>query len=141
MKRKSRKEINETEEENAISSSSSCISKSNNDGIQWLRGRLIGKGSFGSVFIAFLKRPNSKFSIFPPAMAVKSAEISDSETLQKEKQTYDNLKRCNSLIKCFGEEITTDDNHRMIYNLLLEFAHGGTLADRINNSGQFNCSH
>ncbi|XP_038896260.1 mitogen-activated protein kinase kinase kinase 17-like [Benincasa hispida] len=68
-------------------------------------------------------------------MAVKSAEVSVSGTLQKEKQNYDNLKGCNSLIQCFGEEITTDRNGQMIYNLLLEFAPGGTLAQHIKNTG------
>ncbi|XP_008461430.2 mitogen-activated protein kinase kinase kinase 20-like [Cucumis melo] len=106
-----------------------------NNGIQWKRGRLIGKGSFGSVFLACLKPHFTKYSIFPPVMAVKSAEISVSETLQKEKQNYDNLKGCNSLIQCFGEEITTDHNGRMTYNLLLEVATGGTLAHHIKNTG------
>ena len=108
-----------------------------NNGIQWKQGRLIGKGSFGSVFLASLKPHFTKYSIFPPVMAVKSAEISVSETLQKEKQNYDNLKGCNSLIQCFGEEITTDHNGHMIYNLLLEVATGGTLAHHIKNTGNF----
>ncbi|CAK9310332.1 unnamed protein product [Citrullus colocynthis] len=111
------------------------LSSSFNNGIQWERGRLIGKGSFGSVFLASLKPHISKHTIFPPIMAVKSAEISVSETLQKEKQNYDNLKGCNSLIQCFGEEITTGHNGQMIYNLLLEVAAGGTLAHHINNTG------
>ncbi|XP_022991785.1 mitogen-activated protein kinase kinase kinase 17-like, partial [Cucurbita maxima] len=116
----------------ASSSSSSCCCCCN-DGVQWERGRLIGKGSFGSVFMASLKRSIAAFSIFPPVMAVKSAEVSVSKSLQKEKQIYDNLKGCNSLIQCFGEEITTR-NGRMIYNLLLEIAVGGSLAHRINNT-------
>ena len=118
----------------ASSCSSSCCCRCN-DGVQWERGRLIGKGSFGSVFMASLKRSTAEFSIFPPVMAVKSAEVSVSKSLQKEKQIYDNLKGCNSLIQCFGEEITTDSNGRMIYNLLLEIAVGGSLAHRINNTG------
>ncbi|GFP81817.1 serine/threonine-protein kinase grp [Phtheirospermum japonicum] len=35
------------------------------------------------------------------------------------------------VIMCFGEETTIGDNNMMAYNVLLEFASGGTLADRI----------
>ena len=38
------------------------------------------------------------------------------------------------MIKCFGEEITLENN-QMVYNLLFEFASGGTLADVIKASG------
>ena len=38
------------------------------------------------------------------------------------------------MIKCFGEEITLENN-QIVYNLLFEFASGGTLADVIKASG------
>ncbi|KAB1214432.1 Mitogen-activated protein kinase kinase kinase 2 [Morella rubra] len=68
-------------------------------------------------------------------MAVKSAEVSVSGSLQKEKEVLDNVKGCPHVISCFGEEITIQENGQMVYNLLLEYASGGTLADLIEKSG------
>lgn len=104
-------------------------------GGKWWRGPLIGRGSFGSVFLATMKKPKSQFSFFPPVMAVKSAEFSISGSIQKEKQVLDMVQGCPYVIQCFGEEITTNVKGDMVYNLLLEYASGGTLADRIKNSG------
>ncbi|KAL3633131.1 hypothetical protein CASFOL_026115 [Castilleja foliolosa] len=106
------------------------------DGVAWFRGPIIGKGSFGRVYKATLKNPTSKYSCFPSAMAVKSAEVSYSGTLQKEKEVMSNLNNTSPyIIKCFGEETTTGENGVMAYNLLLEYGSGGTLADRIDKSG------
>ncbi|GFZ04011.1 mitogen-activated protein kinase kinase kinase 21 [Actinidia rufa] len=79
------------------------------DGLSWFRGPIIGKGSFGSVYQANLKRPRLRFGCFLAVMAMKSAEIS--------------------------VPITIGENGEMVYNLLLEFASGGTLADLIKKSG------
>ncbi|KAJ0895348.1 putative mitogen-activated protein kinase kinase kinase STE-STE11 family [Helianthus annuus] len=64
-------------------------------------------------------------------MAVKSAEVSASGSIQKEKEVMDNLRGCPNVIKCFGEETTVGDNGQMVYNLLLEYGSGGTLADLV----------
>uniref|UniRef100_A0A2N9FF35 Protein kinase domain-containing protein n=1 Tax=Fagus sylvatica TaxID=28930 RepID=A0A2N9FF35_FAGSY len=107
------------------------------DGETWVRGPLIGKGGFGSVFLATSKKPNSRFQCFPSVMAVKSAEVSISASLQKEKEVHNNVQGCPNVIHCFGEDITfsAQQNGEMAYNLLLEYASGGTLSDLINNSG------
>ncbi|XP_075480673.1 mitogen-activated protein kinase kinase kinase 20-like [Primulina tabacum] len=105
------------------------------DGVAWLRGSVIGKGGFGCVYMATLKNPRSKHSYFPSVMAVKSAEVSVSGSIQKEREVLSNVKGCPNVIKCFGEETTTGDNGMMVYNLLLEYGSGGTLAQRIKKSG------
>ncbi|XP_023744128.1 mitogen-activated protein kinase kinase kinase 20 [Lactuca sativa] len=106
------------------------------DGMAWFRGCLIGKGCFGSVFLANLKKPKSRYSSYPPIMAVKSAEVSVSSSIQNEREVLNNLRGCRNVIRCFGEEITTGENGQMVYNLLLEYGSGGTLADLIKKSGQ-----
>ncbi|KAL3609348.1 hypothetical protein D5086_000368 [Populus alba] len=58
----------------------------NNGGVAWSRGPLLGKGGFGSVYLASLKNPKSRNGYYPPVMAVKSAEVSASCSLQKEKE-------------------------------------------------------
>ncbi|KAI3766151.1 hypothetical protein L2E82_16202 [Cichorium intybus] len=106
------------------------------DGMAWFRGCLIGKGCFGSVYLANLKKPKSRYSSYPPIMAVKSAEVSVSSSIQKEREVLNNLRGCRNVIRCFGEEITTGENGQMVYNLLLEYGSGGTLADLIKKSGR-----
>ncbi|KAF7147411.1 hypothetical protein RHSIM_Rhsim03G0261700 [Rhododendron simsii] len=67
-------------------------------------------------------------------MAVKSAELFDSGSLQMEKQLLSLLHRTNKcpyIIKCFGDEYTTGKN---VYNLSLEYASGGSLLDLIRKS-------
>ncbi|GFZ04009.1 mitogen-activated protein kinase kinase kinase 15 [Actinidia rufa] len=113
----------------------SSTAKFGGDGVSWFRGPMIGKGSFGSVYLANLKKPKLRFGCFPAVMAVKSAEISVSGSIQKEREALSNIGRCPNVIQCFGEETTTGENGEMVYNLLLEFASGGTLADLIKKSG------
>ncbi|KAK6795601.1 hypothetical protein RDI58_009055 [Solanum bulbocastanum] len=105
------------------------------DGVAWYRGAMVGKGSFGCVYLATLKNPKLNYSYFPPVMAVKSAEVSVSGSIQKEKEVLNNIKGCPYIIRCFGDETTTGQNSAMVYNLLLEYGSGGTLAERINKSG------
>ncbi|KAK6127929.1 hypothetical protein DH2020_038358 [Rehmannia glutinosa] len=104
------------------------------DGVSWFRGSMIGKGGFGCVYLATLKNPKSKYSYFPSVMAVKSAEVSNSGSIQKEREILSNVKGCPNIIRCFGEETTMGDNGAMIYNLLLEYGSGGTLAGKIKKS-------
>ncbi|XP_055828692.1 mitogen-activated protein kinase kinase kinase 20-like [Solanum dulcamara] len=105
------------------------------DGVAWYRGAMVGKGSFGCVYLATLKNPKLNCSYFPSVMAVKSAEVSVSGSIQKEREVHNNIKGCPYIIRCFGDETTTGQNGAMIYNLLLEYGSGGTLAERIKNSG------
>ncbi|GJU10639.1 mitogen-activated protein kinase kinase kinase 17-like protein [Tanacetum coccineum] len=103
------------------------------DGASWFRGSIIGKGSYGSVFVANLNT-ESRYTSYPSIMAVKSAEVSVSGSLKKEKEVMDNIRGSPYVIKCYDDEITKGENNKMAYNLLLEYASGGTLADLIRKS-------
>ncbi|XP_050235341.1 mitogen-activated protein kinase kinase kinase 20-like [Mercurialis annua] len=105
-----------------------------NNGVSWLRGSLLGKGGFGSVFIAKLKKLDLN-TMYRPIMAVKSAEVCESSSLQKEKEIYDDLYDSPYILQCLGEETTTDQYGRKFYNVLLEYASSGTLASLIKKSG------
>ncbi|XP_047961365.1 mitogen-activated protein kinase kinase kinase 20-like [Salvia hispanica] len=105
------------------------------DGIAWVRSSMIGRGSFGRVYLATLRNPSSKWSSLPPVMAVKSAEVSSSASLQKEREVYSNLRRNPYIIQCYGDEITIGSSGTMAFNLMLEYGSGGTLARRIKESG------
>ncbi|CAL8133468.1 unnamed protein product [Prunus armeniaca] len=109
-------------------------------GEHWLRGEMVGEGSSGSVFLATPKNPRrgefGSMLNFPGLMAVKSAEVSDSESIRHEAEVLLDIKGCPFVIERFGEEITTSEEggDHMVYNLLLEFASGGTLGDLIEKS-------
>uniref|UniRef100_A0A2C9U2L0 Protein kinase domain-containing protein n=1 Tax=Manihot esculenta TaxID=3983 RepID=A0A2C9U2L0_MANES len=105
-----------------------------NHGVAWWRGRLLGKGGCGSVYLASLK-PESSNAFYPPHMAVKSAEFSLSRSLRKEKEVFYHLRDCPYILECYGEKIIVNNKGQMVYNLLLEYASGGTLFDPIRRSG------
>ncbi|XP_042497644.1 mitogen-activated protein kinase kinase kinase 20-like [Macadamia integrifolia] len=103
-------------------------------GGMWMRGETIGKGSFGTVSLAKAKHKSKKRrGLFPLLMAVKWAEVSRSGTLQKEREILSRLQGCPHILHCYGDEITTG-NGELTYNVLLEYASGGTLSSRIKDS-------
>uniref|UniRef100_A0A2N9G873 (S)-2-hydroxy-acid oxidase n=1 Tax=Fagus sylvatica TaxID=28930 RepID=A0A2N9G873_FAGSY len=85
----------------------------NGDGELWERGALLGRGSFGSVFVATLKKPSHRFSAFPSVMAVKVALMSFTTS---------------------AKTLPPNKNGELVYNLFLEYASGGTLKDSILNT-------
>ncbi|KAL3626152.1 hypothetical protein CASFOL_029701 [Castilleja foliolosa] len=103
------------------------------DGVSWIRGPLLGRGTYGRVHKATLRRIDKHVS-FPFEMAVKSAEISVSGTLSVEKEIMNNLKGCPYIIQCFGDETTMGYDGDLAYNILLEYASGGSLSERIKKS-------
>ncbi|CAN4100163.1 unnamed protein product [Withania somnifera] len=105
------------------------------DGVSWYRGAMLGKGSFGYVYVANLKNPKSKNRYLPSVMAVKSAEVSVSGSIQKEREVLNNIKGCPYVIRSFGDETTSGENGMMVYNLLLEYGSGGNVAERIKKLG------
>lgn len=102
----------------------------NSHGAAWIRGRVIGKGKNGTVYLAKSRNPRNLFS----EIAVKSDIFSNSSSLRKEKKILDKLINLSShVIQSYGAEITTSQNgENIFYNLLLEYCSGGSLSDRIN---------
>ncbi|KAK1375778.1 Mitogen-activated protein kinase kinase kinase npk1 [Heracleum sosnowskyi] len=103
-----------------------------NNALKWEKIKFLGKGSWGSVYLA---KPAPLFSSsFPPFMALKSAVANLSSTLQLEKTILHDLKDCPEIVKCFGSDFSVE-NGKLVYNLLLEYANGGTLEELIERSG------
>ncbi|GMN40763.1 hypothetical protein TIFTF001_009989 [Ficus carica] len=102
----------------------------------WMRGHMLGKGGFGSVHMAILKMNHGpRFEGCPTIMAVKSAaEISAFRHLKMEKFLLDMFRDSPYIIRCFGEEITVTADCRLVLNVFLEFATGGTLFDLIEST-------
>ncbi|XP_070019371.1 mitogen-activated protein kinase kinase kinase 20-like [Nicotiana sylvestris] len=102
------------------------------DPILWTRGKTIGNGSFGIVTLA--TTTNSSVDV-PSTIAVKSALFSRSKSLQKERELLHEFQDCDHVIRCFGADVTEEDG-KILYNMLLEYASGGSLADRIGQNSR-----
>ncbi|XVE87113.1 hypothetical protein DITRI_Ditri18aG0090100 [Diplodiscus trichospermus] len=98
--------------------------------MEWFRGDTIGCGSFGTVNLVVPK----KGYLRSPVMAVKSCETSDSFSLKNEKQVLDQLGFCPQIIRCFGDDCTIENGEKL-YNLFLEYASKGSLADQVKKNG------
>lgn len=104
--------------------------------VPWVRGPLIGKGTFGSVYLAFMSKPTFVFKDFPPHLAVKSTE--NFEELMEEKSLLIFFKDCPFIIKYYGSDLTELDKGRLVFNVFMEFATGGSIGDllrRLNGIG------
>ncbi|CAL5372942.1 unnamed protein product [Camellia sinensis] len=99
--------------------------------MEWVRGDLLGHGSFGTVNLGI---PKSQSLQFPPLMAVKTCGSSHSALLDHEKSILQQLKDCPQIIECFGGDFSFENGEKL-YNLFLEYAMGGSLADKLKNSG------
>ncbi|KAF3434744.1 hypothetical protein FNV43_RR21829 [Rhamnella rubrinervis] len=91
----------------------------------------LGRGSYGTVHLAVPISPS--FSTKACA-AVKSSMLEHSSTLQKEDRVLQCLSSCPEIVHCYGNELSFE-NGRRVYNLLLEYASGGSLFDMIQSYG------
>nr|GLL43729.1 mitogen-activated protein kinase kinase 7-like [Ipomoea trifida] len=95
--------------------------------MKWMKQCFLGKGTYGEVHLAV--EPAGKMKI-----AVKSAGIENSSSLRRERLFLDALRGCPYIIHCYGEDISVE-NGEHVYNLLLEYAPGGTLSEMIEAHG------
>ncbi|XP_009598440.1 mitogen-activated protein kinase kinase kinase 20-like [Nicotiana tomentosiformis] len=107
--------------------------------VMWKRGRTLGKGGFGFVSLASTDNTDNAGTVdhclIPPLIAVKSCMFSRSESLQLEREFLRMFEDSPHIIRSFGVKVTLEDGV-LLYNLLLEYASGGSLADRLNCSGK-----
>ncbi|XP_059661090.1 mitogen-activated protein kinase kinase kinase 18-like [Cornus florida] len=94
--------------------------------MDWTRGHTIGRGSSATVSVA-TSHPSG--DIF----AVKSAELSQSQFLQREQKFLSSL-GCPNMVSYKGCDITRENN-KLVYNIFMEYAPGGTLTDAIRRHG------
>ncbi|XP_006292246.2 mitogen-activated protein kinase kinase kinase 18 [Capsella rubella] len=93
----------------------------------WVKSRLLGKGGYGSVYLA-----TSKDGRYKTERAIKTAELSRASSLMDERRI---LKRLKSpfVIYCYGDEIVREGTSDC-YNLILEYCSGQCLADVIEDN-------
>ncbi|XP_017233660.1 mitogen-activated protein kinase kinase kinase 20 [Daucus carota subsp. sativus] len=100
--------------------------------LEWEKLRFLGEGLWGSVYLAKIVSHSS--SSIPSYVALKLADANSSSTLQLEKTILDDLKGCPQIVQCFGCAFSVE-NGKLVYNLLLEYANGGTLEQLMEVSG------
>ncbi|WCJ31152.1 mitogen-activated protein kinase kinase kinase 19 [Euphorbia peplus] len=96
--------------------------------MDWFRGDSIGCGSFSTVNLAIPRNHSA------PLMAVKSSDLFDSAQLENEFDVLNHLPSCENVIRCFGSNQTVENGERL-FNLLLEYAPGGSLSELCGGHG------
>lgn len=93
----------------------------------WKISKPLGRGSFGFVSLA-VSQPNDESNLdLPSLVAIKSTEVLQ---LQKECNLHTKLHNNPHILHCFGSFIS-EKNGFLVHNMILEYASGGSLADRI----------
>ncbi|XP_052206029.1 mitogen-activated protein kinase kinase kinase 20-like [Diospyros lotus] len=109
----------------------------------WIKKEFLGKGSYGTVRKAVpLTRElaDSKDDdddsplMMVSEIAVKSADFASSTSLREEGDILFLLSDCPGIIRCYGDDVSEEKGKR-VYNLLLEFAPGGSLKSLIERRG------
>ncbi|XAR56710.1 Mitogen-activated protein kinase kinase kinase [Bertholletia excelsa] len=93
--------------------------------MEWTRGPTVGRGASATVSVA----TTTSGQLF----AVKSAELSRSRFLQREREFLSKLSSSH-IVEYMGSEITCENN-KVLYNLFMEYVPGGTLSDEIKKQG------
>ncbi|KAJ9131493.1 hypothetical protein P3X46_035149 [Hevea brasiliensis] len=82
-------------------------------GLSWVRVCLLGKGGFGSVFYAKTRTTINQGTHLPSQLAVKSAIMDQSSSLQHEKQVLCDLTSSPYVVRCYGDEVTLERQIRL----------------------------
>lgn len=93
--------------------------------------KFLGKGIYGSVdLVKYRKTDGSLFHA-----AVKSSNVDEHDTLQKEFRILSELKGCPRIVQCFGNDLEEglDEDGKKIYKLRLEYASQGSLRAFMDN--------
>ncbi|CAN6815902.1 unnamed protein product [Brassica oleracea] len=97
----------------------------------WVKSLLLGRGAYGSVYLAKSKSEKHQTGV----RAIKTAEISHASSLMDEGRFLIRLKSP-FIVRCYGVEIAREeeDDQCMLYNLILEYCSGKTIADLIEDN-------
>ncbi|KAE9591920.1 putative mitogen-activated protein kinase kinase kinase STE-STE11 family [Lupinus albus] len=90
---------------------------------EWVKGKLVGSGSFGTVHLAMSKFTGALF-------VVKSAHLgAGREALDNEVKILKSLRSSPYIVQCLGTEEEGQRNNNNNLNVFMEYMAGGSLAD------------
>jgi mitogen-activated protein kinase kinase kinase 17/18 len=95
---------------------------------EWQRGPVIGRGALATVSIAADRRTGLVF-------AVKTVEAALAGVLKREQSVLDVLAPSPYVVSCLGSGVPADSGGGKCFDLFLEYAPGGSLADEIRRRG------
>ncbi|KAL0335299.1 UNVERIFIED_CONTAM: Mitogen-activated protein kinase kinase kinase [Sesamum radiatum] len=95
---------------------------------EWLKGKVIGSGSFGTVHLAI---DSSTGALFVVKSAISDAGIT---SLKNEASILENLDSP-YIVECIGKDVSFAENGEIKYNLFMEYMAGGSLSDVAQNFG------
>ncbi|KAL0422210.1 UNVERIFIED_CONTAM: hypothetical protein Slati_3243900 [Sesamum latifolium] len=95
---------------------------------EWLKGKVIGSGSFGTVHLAI---DSSTGALFVVKSAISDAGV---KSLKNEASILENLDSP-YIVKCIGKDVSFAENGEIKYNLFMEYMAGGSLSDVAQNFG------
>ena len=101
-------------------------------GLSWKRGTTLHEGGFGAISLASTSNALFCGVTLPSLIALKSCDFNASQSLKEEVEILPMFKHSPYIVHCCGANISFDDNVNL-YNLLLEYASGGSLADHRQN--------
>jgi mitogen-activated protein kinase kinase kinase 17/18 len=95
---------------------------------EWQRGPVIGRGALATVSIAADRRTGLVF-------AVKTVEAALAGVLKREQSVLDVLAPSPYVVSCLGSTVSADGCGGKRFDLFLEYAPGGSIADEIGRRG------
>lgn len=98
--------------------------------MEWNKVKEIGRGSFSCVLLGYKADDPSCTSV-----AIKSCKLKDSSILVKEKRILQKLQGCPHVIGFIADSVSLHPEAGTIYELVLEYAAGGSLIDYTNSRG------
>ncbi|KAI5448715.1 mitogen-activated protein kinase kinase kinase 17 [Lathyrus oleraceus] len=107
------------------------------NGFDWVKGKIVGSGSFGSVHLAMNRSTGGLF------VAKTAHSDAGHEALQNEVNILNTLKNSSSsssqspspyIIQCLGTEYDHQDNNNKLH-VFMEYMAGGSLADALHKFG------
>ncbi|KAL1804411.1 hypothetical protein DCAR_0936060 [Daucus carota subsp. sativus] len=105
---------------------------------RWVPTKFLGRGSYGCVFRAEFASPSLAYACnVPRTVAVKSVSERLLWSLALEKSVLCDLGGCKEIVRCFEDEDfqSTNEDGTSCYNIVLEYADGGTLQQVIESRG------
>eukprot|EP01018_Ginkgo_biloba_P025295 Gb_38997 [translate_table: standard] len=94
---------------------------------EWIRGTLIGAGSFGTVSLAINKPNGHLFAVKSTANCISSLK-NEQSILHSLDSPY--------IVRCLGQDYTHEDGVP-IYNLFMEYMPGGSVGDLLSKFGGY----